>query len=95
MLRFTLRAVVPLVLGSCLGFLALGFATANEPSIPGPLLALIAPGLQIAELTMPQQHVSLGSEFGSFLRIAIGMNAVYYFVVFATAAYFIDRRSKP
>lgn len=75
------------------GFFALAIAVPNEPAIPVPLLTLFSPGLKIAELIMPQEHGSLGWTFGWFLRIAIGVNASFYFVVFALVAYLLGRRS--
>ena len=40
---------------------------------------------------LPHQ-LSLGSTFGGFLRVAIGVNALLYFSIFALAGYLIDRR---
>jgi hypothetical protein len=41
---------------------------------------------------MPSTHESLAWTFGWFLRIAIGVNATFYFTFFALVAYLIDRR---
>jgi hypothetical protein len=86
---------LPAVLGAALGFLALAFAMQNEPSIPAPLLSLFSPGLKVAELLTPARHESfrtLGPTFGGFLRVAIAVNAAFYFSIFALAAYLLDRR---
>jgi hypothetical protein len=55
-------------------------------------LSLFSPGLKVAEMLTPARHESLGSTFGGFLRVAIGVNAVLYFSIFALAGYLIDRR---
>lgn len=90
--RIILRFILPAALGTVLGFLALAYAVQNEPSLPVPVLAVISPGLKIAELIAPAEHQSLASTFGGFLRVAIGVNAAFYFVIFAVPAYFLDRR---
>ena len=41
---------------------------------------------------MPAAHESLAWTFGWFLRISIGVNAIFYFVVFALLVYLVDRR---
>jgi hypothetical protein len=41
---------------------------------------------------MPATHESLAWTFGWFLRIAIGVNAVSYFAIFASLAYLFGRR---
>jgi len=46
-------------LGLVAGFLALAVAVPLEPQVPAPLLALLSPGLKIAELIMPDTHGSL------------------------------------
>jgi hypothetical protein len=88
--RFALFAV----LGLLAGFAALAFAIPNEPAIPVPLLTLLSPGLKIAELIMPQEHGSLGWTFGWFLRIAIGVNAAFYFTIFLFLGWLLRRRSQ-
>jgi hypothetical protein len=55
-------------------------------------LSLFSPGLKVAEMVTPAKHESLGSTFGGFLRIAIGINAALYFSIFAIAGYVVDRR---
>jgi len=85
---FALPAIVALPLG----FLGLALAAQNEPAIPVPLLVLFSPGLKLAELITPEHHASLGTTFGWFLRIGIGANALYYFLVFALLAYLPNRR---
>lgn len=79
-------------LGLVAGFLALAFAVPLEPQLPAPLLALLSPGLKIAELVMPDTHGSLAWTFGWFLRIAILGNGIFYYGVFALLAYFLTRR---
>jgi hypothetical protein len=90
--RLVFRFILPAIVGALLGFFALAFAVQNEPSIPAPLLCLLSPGLKIAEMVTPARHESLGSAFGGFLRVAIGVNAAFYFAIFALAAYLVDRR---
>jgi hypothetical protein len=87
-----LRVILPAVLGSIVGFLALAFAVQDEPSLPTPLLSVFSPGLKVAEMITPAKHESLGSTFGGFLRVAIGVNVVLYFSIFALAGYLVDRR---
>ena len=90
--RLLVRLVLPAILGSVVGFLALALAVQDEPSLPAPLLSVFSPGLKVAEMVVPAKHESLGSTFGGFLRIAIGVNAVLYGSLFALAGYLIDRR---
>lgn len=86
------RFVLPALLGFLVGFFALAYAVPNESSLPVPLVSLFSPGLKVAELVMPASHESLAGTFGWFLRIAIGINAIFYFVIFAFLAYLVDRR---
>jgi len=90
--RVTLRFVLPAVIGGLLGFLALAFAVQKEPSIPVPVLSILSPGLKVAELVTPFKRESLGSTLGGFLRVALGVNATFYFAILALAAYLMDRR---
>jgi hypothetical protein len=90
--RLLLRLILPAVLGALLGFLALAVAVQDEPTLPATLLAIFSPGLKVAEMLIPAKHESLGSTFGGFLRVAIGVNAVLYFSIFALAGYWVDRR---
>jgi hypothetical protein len=90
--RLLLRLILPAILGSIFGFLALAFAVQDEPSLPTPLLSIFSPGLKVAEMLAPAKHESLGSTFGGFLRVAVGVNAVLYFSIFALAGYLVDRR---
>jgi hypothetical protein len=90
--RVTLRFVLPAVIGGLLGFLALAFAVQKEPSIPVAVLSILSPGLKVAELVTPLKRESLGSTFGGFLRVALGVNAAFYFAILALAAYLVDRR---
>lgn len=90
--RLLLRLILPAVLGSLLGFLALAVAVQDEPILSATLLAIFSPGLKVAEMLIPAKHESLGSTFGGFLRVAIGVNAVLYFSIFALAGYLVDRR---
>jgi len=85
----------PAIVGLLVGFLALAWAVTAESSLPVLLVCLVSPGLRLAELTMHAAHESLAWTFGWFLRIAIGVNAAYYFAVFALLAYLIDRRRSP
>ena len=86
------RFVLPALLGFLVGFFALAYALPNESSLPVPLVFLFSPGLKVAELVMPASHESLAWTFGWFLRIAIGVNGIYNFVIFAFLAYLVDRR---
>jgi hypothetical protein len=89
--RIFFRLVLPGIAGLLAGFLALAFAVPSESTIPVPLVSLISPGLKVAELVMPAAHESLAWTLGWFLRIAIGINAAFYFAIFAFLAYLVDR----
>jgi len=93
--RIVFRLVLPAIVGLLVGFLALAWAVPSESTIPVPLVSLFSPGLKVAELVMPAAHESLAWTFGWFLRIAIGVNAVFYFAIFALLAYLADRRRSP
>jgi hypothetical protein len=86
------RLVLPAILGILVGFLALAGAVPSESAVPVWLVSLFSPGLKIAELIMPSTHASLAWTFGWFLRIAIGVNAIFYFAIFALLAYLVERR---
>lgn len=90
--RVIFRFVLPAVLGLVVGFLALAIAIANELVIPVPLLTLFSPGLELAEIILPQEHGSLAWTFGWFLRIAISVNSIFYFVLFGLIAHLLYRR---
>lgn len=90
-MRILLRYVLPAALGAIVGFLTLAYAIPNEGSTSTVLIALISPGLKIAELTVPARHESLAFTFGWFLRIAIGVNAAYYFLIFALLSFLVRR----
>ena len=90
-LRVLLRFLLPAALGGVLGFFALAFAIENEPIYTTASLAAVSPGLQVAELLTPAKHESMAATFGNFLRVAIGVNAAYYFVILAFLAWLIDR----
>jgi hypothetical protein len=90
--RIFFRMVFPAIAGLLVGFLALAWASTNESTIPVLLVSLISPGLKIAEFVMPAAHESLAWTFGWFLRIAIGINAIFYFAIFALLAYVVGRR---
>ena len=90
--RSFFRWILPAILGLLVGFLALAWAITSESSLPVSLVSLFSPGLKIAELIMPAAHESLAWTFGWFLRIAIGVNAIFYYAIFALLAYLIDRR---
>jgi hypothetical protein len=84
--------VLPAALGLVVGFVALAIAITNEPTIPVVILTLFSPGLKIAEIILPQEHGSLAWTFGWFLRIAIGVNAAFYFVLFFPSGALLNRR---
>jgi hypothetical protein len=86
------RYVLPALAALPLGFVGLALAAQNEPSIPAPLLMLLSPGLKLAELMIPGGHSSLGATFGTFLRIGIGVNALYYFALLALLIWLVTRR---
>ncbi len=67
-------------------------AVTSETALPASLVLLFSPGLKVGELVMPETHASLAWTFGWFLRIAIGVNTIFYFAVFALLAYLVDRR---
>jgi hypothetical protein len=90
--RIFFRVVLPAIVGLLVGFLALAWAVPGESTLPVTLVSLFSPGLKVAELVMPAARASLAWTFGWFLRIAIGVNAVFYFSIFALLAYLVDRR---
>ncbi|MGC1907936.1 MAG: hypothetical protein WA715_29205 [Candidatus Acidiferrum sp.] len=93
----TSRHVIPAILGALFGFLALAFAAESEPRLPVAVLSIISPGLEIAEMVTPAPSVrhepldSLGPTSGGFLRVAIAVNTLLYFVVFSLIGYPIER----
>jgi len=87
------RFVVPALLGILVGFLTLAYAVPNEQNLPVPLVSLLSPGLKTAELVMPASHQSLAWTFGWFLRIALGVNGFYYFLMFVLSAHLARRAS--
>ena len=90
--RLFFRWILPAAAGMFVGFLALAYAVPSESVLPASLVALFSPGLKVAEFLMPAAHESLAWTFGWFLRIAIGVNAIFYFAIFALGAYLADRR---
>jgi hypothetical protein len=46
----------------------------------------------VADFAMPAANESLAWTFGWLPCIAIGVNATFYFAIFAVLAFFIDRR---
>jgi hypothetical protein len=86
------RWILPVILGLLVGFLTLAWAITGESTLPVSLVSLLSPGLKIAEFVMPAAHASLAWTFGWFLRIAIGVNGLFYFSIFALLAYLFDRR---
>lgn len=86
------RWIFPAILGFLVGFLALVWASTSESTLPVSLVFLMSPGLKVAEFLTPTVHESLAWTFGWFLRIAIGVNAIFYFAIFALLAYVVDRR---
>jgi hypothetical protein len=93
-LRLLFRFVLPALISVPLGFILLALAAQNEPSIPTPVVFLFSPGLKFAEMLAPETHQSLGATFGTFLRIAIGVNAAYYFILFAAFSAVFSRARK-
>jgi hypothetical protein len=89
---FFFRWLAPAVLGLVVGFFVLASAVTNETALPVSLVLLFSPGLKVAELVMPETHASLAWTFGWFLRIAIGVNGIFYFAIFAFLAYLVERR---
>src|SRR6516165_4146704 len=87
-----IRNLLLATLGLMAGFLALAVAVPLEPQVPAPLVALLSPGLTIAELVMPDTHGSLGWTFAWFLRIAILGNGIFYYGVFALLTHLLTRR---
>lgn len=79
-------------LGLFAGFLALAVAVPMEAQVPVPLIALLSPGLKLAEVVMPETHGSMAWTFGWFLRIAIATNTIFYYAIFAFLAYALARR---
>jgi hypothetical protein len=90
--RLFFRLVLPAIAGLLVGFLALAWAMPNESTLAVSLVSLLSPGLKVAELVMPAAHESLAWTFGWFLRVAIGVNAAFYFAIFALLAYLVERR---
>ena len=88
---FFFHWLAPAVLGLVVGFFALASAVTNETALPVSLVLLFSPGLKVAELVMPETHASLAWTFGWFLRIAIGVNGVFYFAIFALLANLVNR----
>jgi hypothetical protein len=86
------RVVLPAVVGLPTGFLALGFAVGYGQELPIPLLYLIAPGMGVASHIFPHRPKSLASTIGGFLDIAIAVNFIFYFAIFAAVAYVVERR---
>jgi hypothetical protein len=92
--RFLFRFLLPALISVPVGFVLLALAAQNEPSLPVPLVMLFSPGLKLAELFTPHTQQSLGATFGWFLRIAIAVNAAYYFLLFVLLASLFGR-SRP
>jgi hypothetical protein len=89
--RILLRWIVPAILGTVVGLLALAFSLQNEQTLSASALALLSPGLKLAEMVAPARHESFGGALSDFLRVAIGANIVFYFAIFAFVALLIDR----
>ncbi len=90
--RILFRWVLPAVIGTLVGLLALAFALQNEQKLSEPALAILSPGLKLAEMLAPARHESFGPALSDFLRVAIAVNTAFYFTIFALAAYLVDRR---
>jgi hypothetical protein len=91
--RLFFRWILPAIVGLLAGFLALAWTSTSESSLPVFFVAVVSPGLKVAELLVPAAHESLAWTFGWFLRISIGVNAAFYFALFAMLAYLFDRRT--
>ena len=89
------RNLVLGVLGLIAGLLALAIAMPVEPQVLPAVIALFSPGLKLAELLMPETHKSLAWTFGWFLRIAIVVNTIFYYAIFALLAHLMTRRGVP
>ena len=89
--RITFVIFLPAAAGAVVGFFALAFAMQNEPGLSAVLVSILSPGLKIAEFLTPVKRQSLGSTFGGFLRVAIAINAVFYFAIFAFVAALASR----
>jgi len=81
--RLILVILLPAAAGAVAGFFALAFAVQNEPNLSSGFVSIVSPGLKVAEFFAPIRHRSLGSTFGGFLRVAIAVNAAFYFAIFA------------
>jgi hypothetical protein len=92
--RLFLLLLVSAMAALLVGFLALAWAVPGESTLPVWLVTLVSPGLKVAELVMPAAHESLAWTFGWFLRVAIGVNAAFYFAIFAALAYLVGRRRR-
>lgn len=92
--RIIFVILLPAALGTLVGFFALAFAAENEPNLTPVLVSLISPGLKVAELLAPVKRESLGSTFGGFLRIALAINALFYFVIFTFGAQLAARLAR-
>ena len=87
--------LLPAVVGAVVGFFALAFAVQNEPSLSPVLVSVFSPGLKVAELFTPIRRQSLGSTFGGFLRWAIAINALFYYVIFVFITGITTRLARP
>ena len=92
--RIILVVLLPAAAGAIVGFFALAFAVQNEPNLSAALVSIFSPGLKVAEFFAPIKRQSLGSTFGGFLRIAIAINAVFYFAIFAFVARIAGRLAR-
>jgi hypothetical protein len=90
--RWFFHWIFPAILGLLVGFLALAWAITSESTLPVSLVFLFSPGLKVAELVMPTAHESLAWTFGWFLRIAIGVNTLFYFAILVLLSYLVDGR---
>lgn len=85
------RVVLPFVIAAPLGFVALAYAAQSEPTLPAPVIAIFSPGLELAEMLIPRATSGMGTEMSWFLRIAIFVNTLFYFVILAFLAYLLHR----
>jgi hypothetical protein len=86
-----LRLIVPFILSVPLGFFALALAAQNEPTLPSVIVGICSPGLKVAEMLTPPSNEAIGTTMSWFLRTAIAINALFYFVILASLAYVVER----
>jgi hypothetical protein len=86
-----LRLILPFILSVPLGFFALALTAQNEPTLPSVVVSISSPGLKVAEMLTPRSNEAIGTTMSWFLRTAIAINALFYFVLLAFLAYLVER----